>query len=207
MSSSVNFNPTPSPSPTPVPTATTTKPASNSEFFRSAFGQVLNLNPVKKFFQVMNDGKDYASEMASKMGDQLSNNEFLKNQYNNITHLIKDNALGLSYAGAGVGSLMVTDSVINLMRENAENPLVVKKEESSSLKEALKMISGSALIGLGLTYGTKDPLEKAKIVHVALGVGLIHAAWRASIVAKPTFLVLLRKMPQDIKDAAAAISK
>jgi hypothetical protein len=87
---------------------------------------------------------------------------------------------------------MAVDSAINLLQKRADDNLLMPKKEAGTRSQVLKILGGSALIASGLAFGA-DSLERSRILNVALGFGLINAAWRAAIVVKPTFLVFQLK--------------
>ena len=165
--------------------------------FLSTVNSALGEQITQKVENFVNAGSEFVGTtketVQEKLSEFIKEGTFLGDGYNKLADVLKINALNVCYVGAGVGSLTVMNSTINLLQKKADENLLFPKKDTNFMGEALKILVGSALIGLSITYGASDALERAKIINVTLGLGLANAAWRASIVVKPTFLVFQLK--------------
>lgn len=193
-----NWGSQPSQPPTPAP------PVAEPSFYTGIYNRAVNATSgisatvSEKVGEFANQGKEFVGQVKDTVTGALSElvkeGTVLGDSYLATANFVRTNAMPLSYAGAAIGGLAITDSVISLIqKKKTEDYLPHIKKETIPMKEALKILSGSALIGLGVAFGANDNFERSKIINVALSFGLMNAAWKASNVGKPiAFLFQLK---------------
>ena len=112
---------------------------------------------------------------------------FIREQYQNLSSCVDNNAIVLANSTALFGAGLLVDSSISLLQNKPQKPT----------REFVKLALGTALTAgaaLGMVYGkTTTDLEKCAVAITALATGLSVAIARAATAKKTLHLVFKAK--------------